>query len=139
MEVKFLECDWFNLLVSIELVEYPTPQEQQIIDEVFNSWFLLGKLGAFNAENTQVQDEGVDINYLDYDNEDTSDLMAVMHNMGEMTYAGKTVSCWFDLGTADAICLDVLLNSLKQLHKDYVPIDRVIISSEQKADSNGTD
>jgi hypothetical protein len=136
MEVKFLECDWFNLLVSIELVEYPTTREQQIIDEVLNSWFLLGKLGAFNAENTQVQDEGVDINYLDYDSTAESDLMAVMHNMGEITYSGKTVSCWFDLGTADAICLDILLNSLKQLHKEYVQIDRVVISSEVREDDN---
>ncbi|MFN3927835.1 MAG: DUF3531 family protein [Pseudanabaenaceae cyanobacterium] len=130
MEVQFLECDWFNLYITIELLDYPTEQEKQIIEELFNSWFLLGKLGAFNAENTQVQDAGVDINYLEYEVYGTGDLMAVMHNMGEVEYEGKRASCWFDLGTSDAICLDMLLNSLKQLHNDYVGIARVIIGGQ---------
>jgi hypothetical protein len=127
MEVHFLECDWFSLPIKIELVEYPTEPERQIIEELFSSWFLLGKLGAFNAENTQVQDTGVDINFLDYDLNSSGELMAVMHNMGEVTYEGKSASCWFDLGTSDAICLDMLINSLKQLHQDYIQIERVVI------------
>ncbi|MFM7887039.1 MAG: DUF3531 family protein, partial [Pseudanabaena sp.] len=51
MEVRFRECDWFDLWIWIKFNEAPSQQEKQLLDEVFNSWFLLGKLGGFNACN----------------------------------------------------------------------------------------
>jgi hypothetical protein len=38
--------------------------------------------------------------------------------------------CWFDLGTSDPIALDVLLNALQQLNKDFVNLKQVIIGGE---------
>ena len=115
-------------------MEFPTiitPMEQQYVEEVLNSWFLLGKLGGFNAENLQVQDTGLDISYMDY-NQDAAEesFMALMHNMAEVEYQGTWARCWFDLGTSDAIALDILLNALRQLSKEYVTIDRLIIGGE---------
>ena len=90
--------------------------------------FYLGKLGAFNAENLQVQDAGVDLNYLDYDNSQLeTTMMAPMHNMADFQYQGVWGRCWFDLGTSDLIAVDTLLNALKQLSAEYVPIKRFII------------
>lgn len=131
MNVEFRECDFFNLWIWLELSTVPSPVEQQFLEEVFDSWFYLGKLGGFNAENLQVQDAGLEISYMDY-SENTADeaFMALMHNMAEMEYQGTWVRCWFDLGTSDAIALDVLINALKQLSKEYVSIERVIIGGE---------
>ena len=55
MHVEFRECDFFNLWIWLRFETVPSSLEQQYIDEVFSSWFFLGKLGGFNAENLQVQ------------------------------------------------------------------------------------
>ncbi|NJO76539.1 MAG: DUF3531 family protein, partial [Leptolyngbyaceae cyanobacterium RM1_406_9] len=120
-----------DLWIWLEFSTVPSSMEQQYIEEVFNSWFFLGKLGGFNAENLQVQETGLDISYMDYD-EDVADnsMMSLMHNMAEFEYQGNWGRCWFDLGTSDAIALDVLINTLNQFSKDYVTIERLIIGGE---------
>ncbi|NJL42020.1 MAG: DUF3531 family protein [Leptolyngbyaceae cyanobacterium SM1_4_3] len=108
MHVEFRECDLFDLWIWLEFVTIPSPIEQQYVEEVLNSWFLLGKLGGFNAENLQVQETGLDISYTQYDEElADSSLMALMHNMSEVEYEGNWALVLFDLGTSDAIALDV--------------------------------
>jgi hypothetical protein len=54
----------------------------------------------------------------------------LMHNMGEMEYQGSWARCWFDLGTSDAIGLDVLINVFQQLSKEFVTIEKLIIGGE---------
>lgn len=131
MKVEFRECDFFDLWIWLEFQSPPVEMQQQYVEEVFSSWFLLGKLGGFNAENLQVQDSGLDISYMEYDQDSAEgSFMALMHNMSEFEYKGKWGRCWFDLGTTDAIALDVLINALDQLNKDYVTIERLIIGGE---------
>jgi hypothetical protein len=133
MEISFRECDFFNLWIWLEFETVPSTMEQQYIEEIFNSWFFLGKLGGFNAENLQVQDTGLEISYMDYDMNMAQDsLMSVMHNMSEIEFQGVWARCWFDLGTTDALALDVLLNTLKQFSRDYVAITQVFIGGENE-------
>lgn len=131
MKVDFRECDFFDLWIWLEFSTPPSQMEQQYVEEVFSSWFLLGKLGGFNAENLQIQDEGSDISYMNYNQDAAEDsFMALMHNMSEFEYKSTWGRVWFDLGTSDAIALDVLINALDQLNKDYVVIERLIIGGE---------
>lgn len=131
MQIQFREFDQFDLWIWIEFNTVPSYAEKEYLEEVFDSWFLLGKLGAFNAENLQVQDTGLELSYMDYNDDVAEDsLMSLMHNMGEFEYLGRWGRCWFDLGTSDAIALDILINSLKQLSKEYVNIERLIIGGE---------
>lgn len=131
MRVEFRECDFFNVWIWFEFETVPSNLERQYIEEVFDSWFFLGKLGGFNAENLQVQDTGLDISYMPY-NEVSSDdnLMSVMHNMGDIEYQGTWGRCWFDLGTTDALALDVLINAMQQFSQEYVAIETLIIGGE---------
>ena len=133
MQVEFRECDFFNLWVWIQFETVPSLLEKQYIEEIFDSWFFLGKLGGFNAENLQVQDIGLDISYMDY-NEDLAQesLLSVMHNMGDIEYEGVWARCWFDLGTTDALSLDVLINALRQFSREYVVIEKFIIGGENE-------
>jgi hypothetical protein len=133
MQIQFRECDFFSLWIWLEFNTVPSSLERQYVDEVLNSWFFLGKLGGFNAENLQVQDAGLDISYLDY-REDGPDntLVSLMHNMGDIEYEGTWARCWFDLGTSDAIALDVLLNTLSLFSKEYVTLEQVIIGGESE-------
>lgn len=133
MEVVFRQCNPFDVWIWLEFETVPSNAECQYIEEVFDSWFLLGKLGGFNAENLQVQETGVELDYLTYD-EDTANntLMAFMHNMGEIEYQGTWGRCWFDLGTSDAFALDVLINSLRHLSQEYLVIKTLIIGGENE-------
>lgn len=131
MDIQFREFSAFDLWIWIEFDHVPVQEETQYIEELFDSWFYIGKLGGFNAENLQIQDTGVDLDYLEYDNDRAdSVLMAPMHNMGDFEYEGMWGRCWFDLGTSDLLALDVLINALKQLNKDFINIRRVIIGGE---------
>ena len=133
MQIQFRECDFFSLWIWIQFSMVPSTMEQQYVDEILNSWFFLGKLGGFNAENLQVQDTGLEISYMSYDNTQTdSTLVSLMHNMGDVEYEGVWARCWFDLGTSDAIAIDVLLNALKQFSRDYVAIEQIIIGGENE-------
>ncbi|MGD1931984.1 MAG: DUF3531 family protein [Leptolyngbyaceae cyanobacterium] len=133
MQIQFRECDFFSLWIWIQFSTVPSTMEQQYVDEILNSWFFIGKLGGFNAENLQVQDTGLEISYMNYDNTQTdSTLVSLMHNMGDVEYEGLWARCWFDLGTSDAIAIDVLLNALKQFSRDYVAIEQIIIGGENE-------
>ncbi len=133
MHIQFREFDQFNVWMWLKFSTVPSQREKQYIEEVFNSWFYLGKLGAFNAENLQVQETGVDLSYMTYDSQgyDRS-LLALMHNMGEFEYQGQWARCWFDLGTSDAIAIDILINALTQLSQEYVTIEQFYIGGENE-------
>ena len=133
MKVQFREFNPFDVWIWLEFDTIPSLMEQQYIEELFNSWFYLGKLGGFNAENLQVNDTGVEVSYMDYHDDLAGDaLMAPMHNMAEFEYEGTWARCWFDLGTSDLIALDILINSLSQLSREYVNIRRLIIGGENE-------
>lgn len=131
MEVQFREFNPFDLWIWLEFPTVPSRMEQQYIEELLDSWFYLGKLGGFNAENLRVQDTGVEISYMEYDNSDLDNsLMSLMHNMGEIEYLGVWGRCWFDLGTSDLVAIDILINALSQLSREFVQIKRLIIGGE---------
>ncbi|MBV6625247.1 MAG: DUF3531 family protein [Rivularia sp. (in: Bacteria)] len=131
MKIEFREINPFDIWIWLRFSTVPSEREKQFVEELFDSWFYLGKLGAFNAENLQVQETGLDISYLHYDQDGyQNSLLALMHNMGEFEYNGDWGRCWFDLGTSDAIALDILINALTQLGQEYVTIDEVYIGGE---------
>ena len=131
MEIQFREFNPFDLWIWLEFPTVPSRKEQQYIEELLDSWFYLGKLGGFNAENLPVQDTGVDISYMEYDRTDLDNaLMSPMHNMGDIEYLGVWSRCWFDLGTSDLIAIDILINALNQLSSEFVQIERIIIGGQ---------
>jgi len=128
MQVQFREFDPFNCWIWLRFSNPPGQGERSYVETVFDSWFFLGKLGGFNAENLQVHEEGADVSWMAYDGEDAERAMpALMHNMGEMEYRNEWARCWLDLGTSDALALDVLINTLRQLDTDVVEIQEVLI------------
>ena len=133
MEVKFREFDPFDLWIWLEFDHVLSQMERQYIEEVFDSWFYLGKLGGFNAENLQIQETGIDISYMQYDQDYAENaMMSLMHNMGEFECLGNWGRCWFDLGTSDLIAIDVLINALRELSQDLVNIKQLIIGGENE-------
>jgi hypothetical protein len=133
MEIQFREFNPFDLWIWLEFPTIPSRMEQQYIEELFDSWFYLGKLGGFNAENLPIQDAGIEISYMDYDQSQLENtLMSPMHNMGDIEYLGVWGRCWFDLGTSDLIAIDVLINSIYQLSKEFVQINKIIVGGQNE-------
>ena len=128
MEIRFREFDPFNCWIWIRCATPPGQGERGYLETVFDSWFFLGKLGGFNAENLQVHEEGADVSWMAYDSDEAERAMpALMHNMGAMEYQGDWARCWLDLGTSDAVALDVLINSLRQLDRDVLEIGELLV------------
>ena len=133
MEVRFREFNAFDLWIWLRFETVPTLVERQYIEEVFDSWFFMGKLGGFNAENLQVQDEGLELSYMEYSDDRAQDsMMSLMHNMGEVEFEGLWARCWFDLGTSDALALDILINTFRQFAKDFVAIEELVIGGDNE-------
>jgi hypothetical protein len=133
MQVSFREFDPFDVWFWIEFPLNPSEQEKQYVEEIFDSWFFLGKLGGFNAENLQIQDTGNEISYMQYDTDKQDDTyVSLMHNMGEFEYEGNWARVWMDLGTSDAIAIDILVNALLRLSQEFVPLEQVILGGENE-------
>ena len=128
MRVRFREVDPFNCWVWLRFSEIPSQGEQNYVDGIFDSWYVLGRLGGFNAESLQVHEEGDQLSWMNYETEEATGVMpALMHNMGQMEYQQDWARCWIDLGTSDGIALDVLINALRQLDSDVVQIEELLI------------
>ena len=67
MNIIFREVDPFNCWIWIRFAESPTQDEKNYLDGVFDSWYVLGRLGGFNSENLQTHEEGSDLSWMSYD------------------------------------------------------------------------
>ncbi|CAI8158119.1 MAG: DUF3531 family protein [Prochlorococcus sp.] len=128
MDVRFREIDPFNCWLWLRFADSPSQGERSYVDGVFDSWYVIGRMGGFNAENLQANEEGAELSWMSYDNDQASSVMpALMHNMGELEYEGEWARCWLDLGTSDAVALDVLINALRQLDNDVVQLQELLV------------
>ena len=97
MNVRFREVDPFNCWIWIRFAESPTQAEKNYLDGVFDSWYVLGRLGGFNSENLQTHEEGSDLSWMSYDNDQKNvSLPALMHNLGQLEYNNE---CGIFLGS----------------------------------------
>ena len=134
MLVKFNEFTSHNLWIWVESHNKIAVQEEPLIDEVFKAWFVLGKLGGFNSENQQVQQNFFEVSNMQYDMElanGESDVpQCVFHSMGGPEYKGKWARAHFDLGSADELCIDILINAFIQFSREYFGIKTLVIGGE---------
>ena len=95
MDVRFREVDPFNCWIWLRFASPPSQGERNYVDGIFDSWYVIGRLGGFNAENLQVHEEGADLSWMTYDNDEADSLMpALMHNMGQLEYQAEWGRCW---------------------------------------------
>ncbi|NJK63124.1 MAG: DUF3531 family protein [Synechococcaceae cyanobacterium SM2_3_1] len=129
MQIEFRECDWFNLWIWFEFAQPPLEADQKYLEHLLESWYTIGMLGGYNAAALMAQEAGVDVSYLEYE-PPRDELPALMHNMGSVEYQDNWSRCWFDLGTTDAMALDILLTSLETLSLEYLDLKRVIVGGQ---------
>ena len=70
----------------------------------------------------------IEISGMAYDNNEAAKAMpALMHNIGEFEYQREWARCWVDLGTTDAMALDILINALGQVDDSVVQLNQVCV------------
>ncbi|QEY31841.1 DUF3531 family protein [Synechococcus sp. RSCCF101] len=133
MDIHFREVDPFNCWLWLRFLSSPQGGERAYVNGVLDSWFVLGKLGGFNAGNQQVQEVADSLSWMAY-NHDQADqaLPALMHSMSEPEYRGEWMRVWVDFGTSDAVALDVLINALRQLDADVVQLQTLLVGGENE-------
>jgi len=141
MEVLFRDFDASNLWVWMELYDYPLESERKLLEEVVDAWFTLGHLGGYNCLNLQVLEQGQQISNMKYDMKQATDepLLALFHNMDEVEYKGNWARFWVDLGTADELSVDILINSLTQLSREYLGIKQLVVGGYNDDWREGTE
>ncbi|KAL4437358.1 hypothetical protein ABPG75_004497 [Micractinium tetrahymenae] len=125
--------DQFSLWIWLELYRPPTAGDMELLQEVLNSWFLVGRLGGYNSTNLQVlyhQDE--ELEDLMYDTEDSGSMAATFHDMAPLESKGSWARFWLDMGTADELALDVLLNALSTLSREQLGIRQVVVGGQNE-------
>jgi hypothetical protein len=127
VEVRFRSVDPFDLWVWMELYSPPSPAEAEMLQEVVNSWFMLGRLGGFNASNLQVTYGAGEPGGLAYETPDPSALVAGMNDMAALESRGAWARFWVDMGAADELALDVLVNAMLALSREHVGIRRLVV------------
>lgn len=127
LRVEFSEVDWRNVFVWCQTAsKQPSAGEKDMVTETLTSWYLLGKLGGFNASSLQCLDVD-DVSYQEFDGEQACAAPpAYFHDMGETQWRGGLCRTRFDLGTGDPIALDILVNALVGLSRsDQVRLELV--------------
>lgn len=143
-DVRFREVDPFDMWVWVEFASEPGEEERGLLSETLDSWYILGRLGAFNEANLQARRAG-DVSNMVYQEPRNSDrsrkpgTQAVMHEKGEAEFKGRWARCWVNLGTADEVALDCLVNSLLTLSEEWSPLKQVLIGGINVDWSEGTD
>lgn len=131
MHVDFRNADDpFNLWIWIELIKPPLSADVDMLQEILNSWFLIGRLGGYNANNLQTMNAN-GLSYFEYDGTEASTtLKSVMHEMTDLQAQGPWLRCKVDLGTSDELALDVLINTLSTFSREQLGIKQLVIGGE---------
>lgn len=134
-EVVFRSSDSFDLWFWMELYSPPAEAEIEMLQEVVNSWYMLGRLGAFNSGNLQVlySPSGMKDD-MEYESEgvDGDVLPSSLHDMSPLESNGSSVRFWVDMGTSDELAIDILLNALISFSKEHVGIRRITVGGENE-------
>jgi hypothetical protein len=110
-----------------------SPDDLDLLDGVWTAWHLLGRLGAYNGSNLQLfQGEGIATTSYDAHRLESA-AVTVFHDAGEVeggpgaaegsdAPAAHWARAWVNLGTADELALDVLINAIGMLAIECVKV-----------------
>ena len=132
-EITFRAIDPFDLWVWVELYSPPASAELEMIQEVVNSWFMLGRLGAYNSSNLQVLYSATGSEGMEYEaagQGEGGQLASTMHDMGAVETNGAWVRFWVDMGTSDELALDILINAVVTFSREHVGVRQLVFGGQ---------
>ncbi|XP_050230737.1 uncharacterized protein LOC126679800 [Mercurialis annua] len=132
--VSFRDFNPVDSYIWFELFGSPTDRDVDLIGSTVQSWYVMGRLGAFNSSNLQLANQSMEYNPL-YDVEKGSKAMpSSFHDISDVEFQDNWGRFWVDLGTSDFFAIDVLLNCLTVLSSEYLGIKQVVFGGRRLGD-----
>ncbi|GLC50815.1 hypothetical protein PLESTB_000435100 [Pleodorina starrii] len=130
--IRFRAISPMGLWLWLEFIEAPMSSETDMLEGLLKSWFAVGKMGGYNSQNLQVyQNADDDQSFFEYDNDELeageNRMSSYVHDIGEVEYRGAWARVWIDMGTADELALDVLINMLVGFSAEMVALKSVTL------------
>ncbi|XVF01696.1 hypothetical protein REPUB_Repub04eG0110800 [Reevesia pubescens] len=126
-KVSFRDFNPLDSYIWFELYGSPSDREVNLIGSVIQSWYVMGRLGAFNSSNLQYDplydaDKGFKV------------MPSSFHDISDVEFQDNWGRVWVDLGTSDFFSIDVLLNCMTVLSADYLGIQQIIFGGRCMGD-----
>ncbi|XP_034698814.1 uncharacterized protein LOC117924315 [Vitis riparia] len=133
-KVSFRDFNPVDSYIWFELYGSPSDRDVDLIGSVIQSWYVMGRLGAFNSSNLQLANSSMEYNPL-YDADKGFKLMpSSFHDISDVEFQDNWGRVWVDLGTSDFFAIDVLLNCLTVLSSEYLGIQQVVFGGRNMGD-----
>lgn len=133
-KVSFRDFNPTDSYIWFELYGAPTDRDVDLIGSVIQSWYVMGRLGAFNSSNLQLANSSMDHDPM-YDEDKGFKVMpSSFHDISDVEFQDNWGRVWVDLGTSDIFAVDVLLNCLTVLSSEYLGIQQVVFGGRSMGD-----
>ncbi|KAL2230300.1 UNVERIFIED_CONTAM: hypothetical protein Sindi_1624400 [Sesamum indicum] len=133
-KVSFRDFNPLDSYIWFELYGSPSDRDVDLLGSVIQSWYVMGRLGAFNSANLQLANSSMEYDPL-YDVDKGFKVMpSSFHDIGDIEFQDNWGRVWVDLGTADFFSIDVLLNCLTVLSSEYLGIQQVVFGGLRMGD-----
>lgn len=133
-KVSFRDFNPLDSYIWVELFGSPSDRDVDLFGSVIQSWYVMGRLGAFNSSNLQLTNSSMEHNP-HYDAEKGLNVMpSSIHDIGDVEFQDNWGRFWVDLGTSDVFSIDVLLNCLTVLSSEYLGIKQVVFGGRKLGD-----
>ncbi|KAL8479243.1 hypothetical protein ACS0TY_026202 [Phlomoides rotata] len=133
-KVSFRDFNPLDSYIWFELFGSPSDRDVDILGSVIQSWYVMGRLGAFNSSNLQLANSSMEYDP-HYDTDKGSKVMpSSFHDISDVEFQDNWGRVWVDLGTSDFFSIDVLLNCLTVLSSEYVGIQQVVFGGRRMGD-----
>ncbi|KAG0460823.1 hypothetical protein HPP92_021120 [Vanilla planifolia] len=133
-KVSFRDFNPTDSFVWFELYSPPSDRDVEMLGSVIQSWYVMGRLGAFNSNNLQFANSSMEHNPF-YDTDVAAKAMpSSFHEINDVEFQDNWGRVWVDLGTSDYFAIDVLLNCLTTLSAEYLGIQQVVFGGRRMGD-----
>ncbi|KAL3507089.1 hypothetical protein ACH5RR_032471 [Cinchona calisaya] len=133
-KVSFRDFNPLDSYIWFELYGSPSERDVELLGSIIQSWYVMGRLGAFNSSNLQLANSSMEFDPL-YDADKGSQVMpSSFHDISDVEFQDNWGRIWVDLGTSDFFSIDVLLNCLTVLSSEYLGIQQVIFGGQKIGD-----
>ncbi|KAJ0094999.1 hypothetical protein Patl1_14938 [Pistacia atlantica] len=133
-KVGFRDFNPLDSYIWFELYGSPSDRDVDLIGSVIQSWYVMGRLGAFNSSNLQLANSSMEYDPL-YDADKGFKVMpSSFHDISDVEFQDNWGRVWVDLGTSDFFAIDVLLNCFTVLSSEYVGIQQIVFGGRRMGD-----
>lgn len=133
-KVSFRDFNPLDSYIWFELYGSPSDRDVDLLGSVIQSWYIMGRLGAFNSSNLQLANSSMEYDPL-YDADKGFKVMpSSFHDISDVEFQDNWGRIWVDLGTSDFFSIDILLNCLTVLSSEYAGIQQVIFGGRKIGD-----